>query len=197
MVVAGSVLLLLVLLGGVLGSSLAIRTIDPVRFQRDVVVDGAASRPVPGNLTFKVVPSIRSSRDDVMTVGVYTTGTGVLPVCTVTTGDGATVDLRQPQGGEVFVRDPGGGAEIVATARLGSGTYTVACEPGGRTDRRFAVGRVFSVDDVRELGGPLLWFFALILLVGAGFLTGTVLLVLGLVRRSRYRRSIGELPPVG
>lgn len=197
MVVAGSVLLLLVLLVGVLGSSLVIRRIDPVRFQRDVVVEGAASRPVPGRLTFKVVPSIRSAKDDVMTVGVYTTGSGVLPVCTAISAEGTTVDIRPPQGGEVFVRNPGADAEIVTTARLGSGEYTVSCEPGGRTERRFGVSRVFAVEDVRELGAPLLWFLALILLVGAGFVLGAVLLVVGLVKRSRYRRSIGELPPIG
>jgi len=197
MVVTGSVLLLLAVIVGVLGAGFVIRQFDVGRFERDVAIEGRSTVDVPGEITFDVVKSIRDSEPDVMSVGIASSGTGIMPVCLLTESSGQTVELRTARGNEVFLKDPNANVEILSTARLGSGTYTAACQPGGRTNRQFTVGRVLAEDDVRGMAGPVLWFLGLVLVAGGLFFGGGITLVVGMVRRSRHRRESAGLPPAG
>lgn len=200
MVVAGALLLLCSFVGGLLGSALVIRRVDPRRFERDVVVDGRQGpRKVPGSVAFSVSEPLAGRRDDdVMTVAALTRGDGRWPVCTFTVvatasgGAPSPVETRPPIGGEVYLAEPGADWEVVRTARLGPGEYEASCRSVSSGQRTFVVGRVLGEADVRTLAGPILGLVGLIVLAGGAFVLGGILLLAGLVRRSRVQREQAE-----
>ena len=91
---------------------------------------------------------------------------------------------------------------VVSTVRLAPGEYRASCavdgEPSASSGTSFTVGRVFGVADVGEMFGPLLGLLALWGVAGLVFIVGMVLLIVGLVQRSRSKRPppmIGQYPP--
>ena len=196
LLVAGVVLVTVSFMVGVAGMAFAVRTVDPTRFERNVIPVGATRSQVPGEVEFRVDEPLRAgSDDDVMSVGIVTSGSGPLPVCTMTGPDGEAVELRSPRGGEVWLRDQSRQVDVVEVARLGPGRYSTTCERSGSGRRTFEVGRVIGEQDVRGLALPLLGVLGLTLLAGLVFLVGGTLAVVGLVRRARWRREQAGLPP--
>ena len=196
LLVAGVVLVTVSFMVGVVGMAVAVRTVNPTRFERNVIPVGAVLAKVPGDVEFRIDEPLRAGSDaDVMSVGVATTGTGPLPVCTLTGPDGESVDLRPTVGGEIWLRNQSTQVDLVGVARLGPGRYTASCERKGDGSRSFEAGRVVGEQDVRGLALPLLGVLGLTLLAGLLFLVGGTLAVVGLVRRSRWRREQAGLPP--
>jgi hypothetical protein len=196
MLVAGVVLVTLSFMVGVAGMAFAVRTVNPTRFERNVIAVGDVRSKVPGEVEFRIDEPLRAgSDDDVMSVGIATTGSGPLPVCTLSGPDGEPVELRSPVGGEIWLRNQTRQVDLVKVARLGPGRYTATCERKGDSARSFEVGRVVGEQDVRGLALPLLGVLGLTLVAGLLFLVGGTLAVVGLVRRSRWRREQAGLPP--
>ena len=196
LLVAGVVLVTVSFMVGVVGMAFAVRTVNPTRFERNVIAVGSTRSKVPGEVEFRIDEPLRAGSDnDVMSVGIATTGTGPLPVCALTGPEGEQVELRAPMGGELWLRDQAKQVDLVGVARLGPGRYSATCERKGDSERSFEVGRVVGEQDVRGLAVPLLGVLGLTLLAGLLFLVGGTLAVVGLVRRSRWRREQAGLPP--
>jgi hypothetical protein len=197
LLIAGVVLVTASFMVGVVGMAVAVRTVNPTRFERNVIAVGDVRSKVPGEVEFRIDEPLRAGTDaDVMSVGIATTGSGPLPVCALTGPDGEVVELRPPRGGELWLRDRAKQVDLVGVARLGPGRYSATCERKGDSERSFEVGRVVGEQDVRVLVLPLLGVLGLTLLAGLLFLVGGTLAVVGLVRRSRWRREQAGLPPV-
>lgn len=196
LLIAGVVLVTVSFMVGVVGMAVAVRTVNPTRYERNVIAVGDVRSKVPGEVEFRIDEPLRPGSDsDVMSVGIATTGSGPLPVCTMTGPDGEAVELRSPRGGELWLREQAKQVDLVGVARLGPGRYSTTCERKGDGSRTFEVGRVVGEQDVRSLALPLLGVLGLTLLAGLLFLVGGTLAVVGLVRRSRWRREQAGLPP--
>ncbi len=196
LLIAGAVLLTASFMVGVVGMAVGVRSVNPTRFERNVIPVGATRAQVPGEVEFRVDEPLRAgSDDDVMSVGVVTSGSGPLPVCTMSGPDGEAIELRAPRGGEIWLRDQSRQVDVVGVARLGPGRYSATCERRGSGARTVEVGRVIGEQDVRGLVLPLLGVLGLTLVAGLLFLVGGTLAVVGLVRRARWRRERAGLPP--
>ncbi|MFM7064531.1 MAG: hypothetical protein ACKO04_13730 [Actinomycetes bacterium] len=196
MLVAGVVLVTVSFMVGVAGMAFAVRTVNPTRYERNVIPVGDERAKVPGEVEFRIDEPLRAGTDDdVMSVGIVTAGSGPLPVCTLSGPAGEPVELRSPRGGEIWLRDQSQQVDVVKVARLGPGRYAATCERRGDGSRTFEVGRVIGEQDVRGLALPLLGVLGLTLVAGLLFLVGGTLAVVGLVRRARWRRERAGLPP--
>lgn len=201
--IAGSIMVAVAIVGGLLGSVLSTRGVDLNDVQRDVVVEGSSEVLVPGEIRFRVVePLGDSSGDQGMTVGIALDGTSA-PECSIhALGAGSGSDPGDESGetGEERVERARVGEELVDgrthyrvrwTARLDPGTYVARCgEEGERgVDANFTVGRVIGYDDVSTILGPMLRMLLVGLIAGVTFLIGVILLIVGLVQKSRSRRT--------
>lgn len=196
LVTAGAIMLGLSIVGGVVGTAVLTSRMDLRSLERDVVVDGPRERLVPGEIRFRVVEPLGDSRPEEMTVGIALDDTsGPRPECTIEAADGEEAPWgRARVGDELFHGRPG--YRVVGTARLGPGDYVAKCGAGDGEPSRareyssnFTVGRVVGVDDLSPMVAPLFGLFAVWLLSGLLFVVGLVLLIIGLVQRSRSRRA--------
>jgi hypothetical protein len=77
--------------------------------------------------------------------------------------------------------------------QLEPGDYRATCEylgePSQSRGGNFTVGRTFGSQDFDEFAGPLFGFLGVVALCGLLFITGIVLLIVGLIRGSRSRRQ--------
>ena len=187
-------LLVVAVLGGFIGSALTLGRVDVSEYQRDVVITGPESVAVPGRMEFSVDEPLPGTTHPDMTVGVASTSVALpRPDCVVSTAAGETVALSSPEFASTLYRDDGDRFTVVASARLSPGDYVVECRvPGEPSQNRsagvFTVGRTFGPDEFGSLFGPFLWFFGILGLAGFLFVLGVVLLIVGLVLRSRSRR---------
>src|SRR5690606_26329019 len=196
LVTAGAIMRGLSIVGGVVGTAVLTSRMDLRSLERDVVVDGPRERLVPGEIRFRVVEPLGDSRPEEMTVGIALDDTsGPRPECTIEAADGEEAPRgRARVGDELFHGRPG--YRVVGTARLGPGDYVAKCGAGDGEPSRareyssnFTVGRVVGVDDLSPMVAPLFGLFAVWLLSGLLFVVGLVLLIIGLVQRSRSRRA--------
>jgi hypothetical protein len=197
LIIAGSVLLVLSVLGAIVGSALVGRGLDVRDLERDVAFEGPRERLVPGEIPFRVLEPLgddEGSGD--IRVGVAVEGTGSDPECRIEDGSGETVPPANVRVDEVLLRDLPG-YDVVAVAQLEPGRYVAVCDPagseleGGSTgfDVNFTVGRVLGFGDVQGMIGPVFGILAVIALAVVVFLVGLVLLIVGLVQSSRSRRQ--------
>ena len=199
LVIAGSVLLAVSVLGAVVGVSLALGRLDVSQFERDVVHRGPRTAPVPGTVDFTVdepLPGTGSGGSS-MTVGIAVTdATRPEPACTLTTAAGEVVRLSgQPYDADLF-NDPDGRYSVIASARVTPGDYVASCAWPGEPSQapaggEFTVGRTFGGDDVSGVVGPVLARLGVLGVTGLMFVVGAVLLIVGLVMGRRHGPGTG------
>jgi len=200
-VIAGVVTLGLSIVIGLGGTILAAGRFDVAQFERDVVVDGPETALVPGELRFRVTEPLTEGRAAEMTVGVGVSDLSTTPLdCSLTVEDGEAIRLSRSPAGTELLRPTNDAFIVLEQAELGPGTYVLACsisgEPAAGRGANFTVGRVISTDDALGLVGPTL---ALLASVGLGvvlFITGLVLLIVGIVRGRRPPPGPNSMTPV-
>ncbi|MFZ4517277.1 MAG: hypothetical protein ACOYOP_02745 [Microthrixaceae bacterium] len=184
----GSTLLTGALLLVTIGYGVTLGRVDVAGLRRDVVLPAAGTAPVPGELAFRVAEPLRSEGPSRMTVGVAVTEGGAGVRCRMTAADGSQVPVSGPGLASQLVRSSKRSYDVLVVADLRPGDYRASCttaEGTGGSDRRFTVGRSLASSDVRDVVGPFLWFLLAAVPAAVLFIVGVVLLVIGLVRRSR------------
>lgn len=196
LVIAGSVLIVLAVAGGVVGGAIALGRLDLGALERDVVVDGPAVVVVPNRISFEVQEPLDDDADAEMSVGVAVARRGgPVPTCTLSTEGGEPLG-GQPVFDTQLIESPSSRFEVVTAARVSPGSFVAECttpgEPSG-VDAEFTVGRVLGREDVDSMIGPVLAALA----VGAAgalmLVLGVILLVVGIVRGRRQHPG----PPWG
>lgn len=168
--------------------------IDLDQFSRDVAVTGNYESAVPGQIGFKVIESL-SSDDDTMTVGVALSSPSTALDCEILDVRGEPLPVRRGSSNDTMLASDVGAAWTVAVVAedLEPGEYSAACdvagEPSSVPDARFTVGRLLTDDDVLGMVVPLLAMGAAIVLGGIVGLVGLILLIVGLVRRNKAKKS--------
>jgi hypothetical protein len=193
-VIAGSVLLVLSVLVGIVGTSLTLGRVDFQEFSRDVVIPGPDAVLIPGRIEFSVDEPLGSG-SGAMTVGVATTSTGVpVPTCTLSTAAGRDIRLSNAGIDDTLVNDTGGRYRVVGRSRLEPGDYVAECRVAGEPSQatrsgEFTVGRTLGADEMGQVLRPFFWFVGVVGVAGLMFVVGLVMLIVGLVMRSRSRRD--------
>ena len=201
LVIAGSLMMVLSVVGGIAVFGLLGSRIGFEEFMRDVVIVGDSVQPIPGSIDFTVEPPLRGGSSS-MAVGVAvddaTVGT---PECTMRTELGEPVVLTRSPFDSTLLN---GGSDylVVSSARLDPGDYTAECSWPGEPSQspmtaRFTVGRTLDGDDLGQIFGPVLGMLAVSGVAALVFLVGLILLIVGLVKRSRSRRDGGGAPRGG
>jgi hypothetical protein len=207
-IIAGSVMVTVAIVGGMIGTVLLGSRLHLGDLQRDVVIQGAPERLVPGEMPFRVLEPLGEDARQQMTVGVAlddSSGSDSSAsdpsrsdiACSIREDGGARVDWSSARTGDELWNGRSG-YDVIGTARLAPGDYVAVCgaeqgelsDPGsGNFDANFTVGRVVSIDDFSDVLGPLLG----VVVVGGTaillFIVGIILLIVGLVQRSRAHRS--------
>lgn len=184
----GSTLLTGALLVATIGYAVTLGRVDVAGLRRDVVLPGRATAPVPGELAFRVTEPLRAGEPARMKVAVAVTDDAGRPRCRITTAGGSEVPVTGPGLAGRLVRAGAESYAVVVVADLRPGDYRAGCsfpEGGAATAQRLTVGRTLASGDVRGVLGPFLWFLVAAAPAALMFVVGTVLLVLGLVKRSR------------
>ena len=197
--VAGAVLMVLAVLG--VGAVVAVfgSRLDLDEFARDVAINGDLESGVPGQLGFRIIESL-SSDDDTMTVGVALSTTSPDVDCVIVDVRGEEVAQRRGSAGDTFVSPDIDGSWTVSVVAedLAPGEYSARCEvsgePSAAAGDRFTVGRILASSEVFGLFGPLLAIGGAVVIGGVLGLIGLVLLIVGLVRRSRSGRRDASPP---
>ncbi len=197
-------MILLSILGGILGSALLGSNVGFADFDREVAIDGATDRVVPGRIEFSVLEPLESSVAPEMTVGLAVSSTeGTEPTCTIEQVGGDAVALSPATLNEALLdmQSRYGDYTVISTAQLAPGDYEARCdvdgEPSASSGTSFTVGRVFGMQDFSRLFGSIAGLFALWAVAALVFIIGTVLLIVGLVQRSRSKRPSQGLGPQG
>lgn len=171
----------------------------------DIAIDGSSDRLVPGEIPFSVLEPLGGDENVEMNVGVAVgASTGPEPTCSIQDADGEDVPLDSARSDDLLLDETGRyeDFDVLGRARLGPGDYTATCsargEPSASSGASFTVGRVLTTDDVLGFIGPVFGIMAVLAIAGLMFLIGLVLLIVGLVQRSKARRSPlgpGPYPP--
>lgn len=200
MIVTGILVIVVSVLGGTIGTGMLGSGLGFSQFERDVAFDGPGDRLVPGTLSFSVLEPLDES-NAAMTVGVaLSDDSAPEPNCTLADADGEAVRLQVAAYDEQLLDMNGrySGYDVVSIARLAPGEYELSCEsatePSASSGLSFTVGRVIGVEDVTSMLGPLAWMLVVWSVAGIAFLVGVVLLIVGLVRRSRASRPVPQGP---
>ena len=196
--IAGAVLLVLSIVGGVVGTVLIGGRFDWRDLERDVAVQGPRERLVPGEITFRVLEPLGDEADrGEITVGVAVDRDDADLDCAIEDATGQPTEWSRARLDDQLLEERPG-YEVIGTARLAPGEYVAACRTpssgeleGGGTgfDVNFTVGRVIGIDDVQGFLGPVLGVFAVIGAAILMFLLGLVLLIVGLVQSSRSKKQ--------
>ncbi len=203
LILSGAILMGLSVLFGLVGTKLTLGQFSTAQLTRDVVINGSSNPKVPGKLSFEVSEPLQetSAQDAQMRVGIAVEYEQLpAPVCTMTDESGAEVSLSSSGGGEALLGDSSGKFTVMGSALLAPGEYEAICtldkEPSS-SSASFTVGRVFGMDDLSGTFAPFLWFLAVGFVCGLMFLVGMILTIVGLVKRSKARKSGPGLPTAG
>ncbi|MCP4436963.1 MAG: hypothetical protein GY812_15895 [Actinomycetia bacterium] len=199
-VVSGIVLMVMGVVAAVVTVAVFGPRIDVDGFTRDVVITGNAESAVPGRVGFRVIESL-SSEGDTMTVGVAVSNASTAIECTVVNVQGDPVDLRRGSSTDTVVNpqvDTSWTVAVVA-ADLAPGDYSAVCdaagEPSATRGAEFTPTRVVTTTEVFEFAGPAFAILGAIVVGGLLGLLGLILLVVGLVKRSKARRPPPQVQP--
>ncbi|MEX0769077.1 MAG: hypothetical protein WD029_11465 [Microthrixaceae bacterium] len=200
LILSGAILLSLSVLLGMVGAQLTLGQFNASQFSRNVVINGAQNPKVPGKLSFEVAEPLQttSAEDAQLHVGVAADFSGEQPDCKMTTADGDAVKLEVPVSGEALIGDTTGNFVVLGQAFLAPGEYEALCTVEGEpttSSASFTVGRVFGLSDLSGSFAPLLWFLAVGLVCGLMFLLGLILLIVGLVKRSKAIKAGSSTQP--
>lgn len=192
------VLLLLSFVGGVVGTAVFGARADLGDLQRDVSIEGAEDRLVPGRIPFEVLERMDGESGGEMTVAIAVSSTTSSELeCSFEDADGADVGWSDSAFDEQLLDTRYRDYDVLGTARLAPGSYEAICEVAGEPSEaagvNFTVGRTVGVQDVSAMLGPLLGIVAVVVVAGLMFVVGLILLIVGLVQRSRARK----VPPAG
>ena len=194
LVIAGSVLMVISVVGGIVVFSMLGGQRDFDQFTRDVAIEGPEVQPVPGSIDFSVDAPLDESDPETMAVGIAVDGyEPPVPDCTMVLRDGTPVTvIRSPFDSTLL--NGSDAYEVISSARLAPGEYTAKCSwPGEPSQsplsRSFTVGRTLDGDDVGEFIGPIFGMLGVAAVAGLMFVVGLILLIVGLVRRGRDRRG--------
>ncbi len=194
LVIAGSVLLAVSVVGGIIGFAVTLGRLNLADFDRDVIINGQEVVAIPGRIAFTVAEPLDDSTDPDMSVGVATTtGTFPTPTCTLVTVGGESIQLTTAMFDTTLYRDSTDQYEVIGFARLTPGEYEARCTVAGEPSQSgpassFTVGRTFGTEEFDDAVGPVLGFFGVLGVSGLLFVIGTILLIVGLVQRSRSGR---------
>jgi hypothetical protein len=198
LLIAGAVMMVVSILGGVIGTLLVGSGATFGDFEREVAIEGSSDRIVPGRIPFSVVDPINGG-DGEMSVGIALSSTAAPePDCSIEDSEGATIELVRSVSGESLLDQSGQYLDytVVGTARLAVGDYEAVCaadgEPSASSGVSFTVGRVFGFSDFSDVVGPVFGIIGIWLIAGLVFIVGLVLTIVGLVQGSRSKR-----PPMG
>ena len=201
LIIAGISLLCVSVAGGTLGFTiLGGNLATSINDFSDVAVDGSSDRLIPGEISFEVLEPLDGD-DPEMSVGIAVdSDRAEPPSCELADADGDEIVTTVPRSGDELLDRTGqlSGFDVVALARLGPGSYTASCGADGAepsASGSFAVGRVITIDDVSGMVGTVFGLLGVVAVAGLLFLVGLVLLIVGLVQRSRSNRTPG--PPEG
>jgi hypothetical protein len=201
LVIAGTVMIAVSLLGGIIATAVAANRFDLRDLDRDVAVDGPRERLIPGEIPFRVIAPLNDDGSSEITVGIAVERlTSPRPQCSIQSAAGDPVEWGRARADDALLDDRGD-YELVGTARLGPGEYVASCVPAGADDEEvggfdanFTVGRVFGIDDFSTFIGPLVGVLAVFGVASLLFIVGLVLLIVGLVQRSRSKRAGASTP---
>ena len=204
LILSGAILIGLSVLLGMVGTRLTLGQFSTGQLTRDVVINGATNPKVPGKLSFEVPESLNqsSAQDELMHVGVAVEYSQLpAPVCTMSDSSGTKVPLSVSASGEALLGDSSGNFSVLGSAVLAPGEYQALCTRDGEpssSSASFTVGKVFGMDDLTGTFAPFLWFLAVGLFCGLMFLVGVILMIVGLVKRSKAKKSgLGLTPGAG
>jgi hypothetical protein len=191
------VLLLLSFVGGVVGTAVFGARADFGDLQRDVSIDGATDRLVPGRIPFEVLDRLDDSSGGEMTVAIAASSASAALECSFEDANGDDAGWSDSVFDEELLNTRYSDYQVLGTTRLGPGSYEAVCvvagEPSTSSGASFTVGRTFGVQDATDVLGPLLGILAVVVIAGLMFVVGLILLIVGLVQRSRARKA----PPTG
>lgn len=192
------VLLLLSFVGGVVGTAVFGARADLGDLQRDVSIDGPADRLVPGRIPFRVLERLDAGSGGEMTVAIAVSSTTSSELeCSFEDADGADAGWSDSAFDEELLNSRYRDYDVLGTSRLAPGSYEAICEVAGEPSEtagvNFTVGRTFGVQDATAVLGPILGIVAVVVVAGLMFVVGLILLIVGLVQRSRARKA----PPAG
>ncbi len=191
------VLLLLSFVGGVVGTAVFGARADFGDLQRDVSIDGATDRLVPGRIPFEVLDRLDASSGGEMTVAIAVSAASSQLECSFEDADGDDAGWSDSVFDEELLNTRYSDYQVLGTTRLEPGSYEAVCEvagePSASSGASFTVGRTFGVQDATDVLGPLLGILAVVVIAGLMFVVGLILLIVGLVQRSRARKA----PPTG
>ncbi|KLR60786.1 hypothetical protein IMCC26207_109300 [Actinobacteria bacterium IMCC26207] len=203
LILSGAILMGLSVLLGLVGTKLTLGQFSTAQLTREVVINGSPNPKVPGKLSFEVSEPLQetSAQDAEMHVGIAVAYEQLpAPVCTMTNESGAEVPLKSSGSGEALLGDNSGKFTVMGSALLAPGEYEAICtldEEPSSSSASFTVGRVFGMDDLSGTFAPFLWFLAVGFVCGLMFLVGLILMIVGLVKRSKSNKSGLGLPTAG
>jgi hypothetical protein len=203
LILSGAILIGLSVLLGLVGTKLTLGQFSAAQLTREVVINGSSNPKVPGKLSFEVAEPLQesSAQDAEMHVGIAVEYEQLpAPVCTMTNESGAAVPLKSSGSGEALLGDNSGKFTVMGSAVLAPGQYEAICtldEEPSSSSASFTVGRVFGMDDLSGTFAPFLWFLAVGFICGLMFLVGLILMIVGLVKRSKAKKQGSGLSPAG
>jgi hypothetical protein len=194
MVIAGVVLIVLSVIGGIAAFSYLVSSFG-FYDDEDVAIDGPTDRLVPGTIEFSVLEPLDAGEDGDMTVGIALSAVPTPePTCTISDDAGDEVAMSQPRPDDELYDWDGlyYDYELVSTTRLAPGDYEASCElegePSSASGVSFTVGRVLGIDDFMGDMGPAFGSLGGMGLAALLFVLGLILLIIGLVQRSRSKQ---------
>ena len=203
LILSGAILMGLSVLLGLVGTKLTLGQLSTAQLTREVVINGSPNPKVPGKLSFEVSEPLQetSAQDAEMHVGIAVAYEQLpAPVCTMTNESGAEVPLSSSGSGEALLGDSSGKFTVMGSAMLAPGQYEAICtldEEPSSSSASFTVGRVFGMDDLSGTFAPFLWFLAVGFICGLMFLVGLILMIVGLVKRSKAKKHGSGVSPAG
>ncbi len=191
LIIAGSVLLIISILGFTIAMAVLAPKVDVADFERTIDTSGSPSSSIPGTVDFRILEPL-SGESVSVDVGIafesdVSTGS---ESCVMHTASGEEIPLGRGGSFETFL-DPDFDSEppALVARSLSAGSYSVSCDSSSTTSGTFFVARSVSADELIDLAKPLLGVVAATLISGVMFLLGLILFIVGLVKRNRSKRS--------
>jgi hypothetical protein len=196
-------MIVLSIVGAVASFSLIMSSAGIFDFE-EVAIDGPTDRLVPGTIAFSVLEPLDAAEDGDMTVGIALSAFSTPePTCRFLESDGTEVATGPPSPQDELLDWDGLylDYDLLSTARLEPGDYEAVCEvegePSAASGVNFTVGRVVGVDDFTDDLGPVVGGVGGLGVAGLLFVIGVILLIVGLVQRSRSQHPPLTGPPPG
>lgn len=195
-VAIGTILLMVSVLIGLVGSALTLGRMDQSTLSRDVVIEGPRQVSIPGTLPFRIAEPLSSGTPTQMTVGLGVTPTGSAPPnCKLFQVDeiaDKAIALSWLGGNQPYMSPVNPELVPIAIATLSPGTYELRCEAPRQAikePKSFSVSRVLGPGDLTGELKPILLFAGVIVVAALFFLAGGITLFVGLVKRGRHKRA--------